>query len=255
MKTKKCIICGKEFQPRDRRRKTCSYECLRESCVLGRKKRRSDKGKKIPESQKEKISNSVKKAFSTPEMRKKLSENRKGKKISESHKKNISNGVKEALNTPEMKEKLSEIHKGHEVTEETRKKMSEKAKNPERLPQQQECAKKGTAAAQKPPLSGRFETNINAKEWVIMDPTGKTYKFTNLRNWIRENIELFTDVENAKKKKKIVDRIHHGLGTAKRNTIAGKSGTTWYGWSVIGWGDNLTNLQKQQKKTKTVEEK
>ena len=187
-------------------------------------------------------------------MRKKLSENRKGKKISESHKKNISSGVKEALNTPEMKEKLSEIHKGHEVTEETRKKMSEKAKSPERLPQQQECAKKGTAAAQKSPLSGRFETNINAKEWVIMDPTGKTYKFTNLRNWIRENIELFTDVENAADDSKIVDRIHHGLGTAKRNTIAGKSGTTWYGWSVIGWGDNLTNLQKQQKKTKTVEE-
>ncbi len=252
MKTKKCIICGKEFQPRDRRRKTCSDECFRQSCVLGRKKRRSDKGKKIPESQKEKISNSVKKAFSTPEMRKKLSENRKGKKISDSHKKNISSGVKEALNTPKMKEKLSEIHKGHEVTEETRKKMSEKAKNPERLPQQQECAKKGTAAAQKSPLSGRFETNINAKEWVIMDPTGKTYKFTNLRNWIRKNIELFTDVEDAADDPKIVDRIHHGLGTAKRNTIAGKSGTTWYGWSVIGWGDNLTNLQKQQKKAKTT---
>ena len=184
------------------------------------KKRRSDKGKKIPESQKEKISNSVKKAFSTPEMRK----------------------------------KLSESHKGHEVTEETKKKMSEKAKSPERLPQQQECAKKGTAAAQKSPLSGRFETNINAKEWVLMDPTGKTYKFTNLRNWIRNNIELFTDIENAADDPKIVDRICHGLSTAKRNTIAGKSGTTWYGWSVIGWGDNLTNLQKQQKKAKTAKE-
>ena len=87
-----------------------------------------------------------------------------------------------------------------------------------------------------------------------MDPTGKTYKFKNLRNWIRENIELFTDVEDAADDPKIVDRIHHGLGTAKRNTSAGKSGTTWYGWSVIGWGDNHTNLQKQQKKAKTVEE-
>ena len=132
--------------------------------------------------------------------------------------------------------------------------MSEKAKSPERLPQQQECAKKGTAAAQKSPLSGRFETNINAKEWVIMDPTGKTYKFTNLRNWIRENIELFTDVEDAADDSKIVDRIYHGFSTIKRNTIAGKSGTTWYGWSVIGWGDNLNNLQKQQKKAKTAKE-
>ena len=114
--------------------------------------------------------------------------------------------------------------------------------------------KKGTAAAQKSTLSGRFGTNINAKEWVIMDPTGKTYKFTNLRNWIRENIELFTDVEDAADDSKIVDRIYHGFSTAKRNTIAGKSGTTWYGWSVIGWGDNLTNLQKQQKKTKTAKE-
>ena len=89
--------------------------------------------KKIPESQKEKISNSVKKTFSTPEMRKKLSENRKGKKISDSHKKNISNGVKEALNTPEMKKKLSESHKGHEVTEETKKKMSEKEQHHSRI--------------------------------------------------------------------------------------------------------------------------
>lgn len=253
MKTKKCIICGKEFQPRERRRKTCSDECLRQSRILGRKKRRSDKGKKIPESQKEKISNSVKKTFSTPEMRKKLSEIQKGKKRSDSHKKNISSSLKETLNTPEMKKKLSEIHKGHEVTEETRKKISEKAKSPERLPQQQESIKKATEAAQKSPLSGRFETNINAKEWVIMDPTGKTYKFTNLRNWIRNNIELFTDIENAADDPKIVDRIYSGFSTAKRNTIAGKSGTTWYGWSVIGWGDNLSNLQKQQKKAKTAE--
>ena len=254
MKTKNCIICGKEFQPRDRRRKTCSDECLRQSRILGRKKRRSDKGKKLPESQKKKISNSMKKAFNTPEMRKKLSEIQKGKKLSESHKKNISSGVKEALNTPEMKEKLSEIRKGHEVTEETRKKISEKAKSPERLPQQQESAKKATAAAQKSPLSGRFETNINAKEWVLMDPTGKTYKCTNLRNWIRNNIKLFTDIENAEDDQKIVDRISHGLGTAKKNTIAGKSGTTWYGWSVIGWGDNLNNLQKRQKKSMKQED-
>lgn len=255
MKTKNCIICRKEFQPRDPRRKTCSDECLRKSRVLGRKKRRSDKGKKLPESQKKKISNSMKKAFNTPEMRKKLSEIQKGKKLSEEHKKNISSSVKEALSAPEMRKKLSEIHKGHEVTEETRKKISEKAKIPERLSQQRESAQKATAAAQKSPLSGRFETNINAKEWVIMDPTGKTYKFTNLRNWIRENIELFTDIENAADDPKIVDRISHGFSTAKRNTIAGKSGTTWYGWSVIGWGDNLNNLQKRQKKAKTAKEK
>lgn len=232
MKTKKCIVCGKEFHPKDRRRKTCSDECFRQSCANGGKKN-----------------------VWTTERKKKMSDMMKGRKISEEHKKNISSGLKETLSTPEMKKKLSEIHKGHEVTEETRKKISEKAKSPERLPQQQESAKKATAAAQKSPLSGRFETNINAKEWVIMDPTGKTYKCTNLRNWIRNNIELFTDIENAADDPKIVDRIYHGFSTAKRNTIAGKSGTTWYGWSVIGWGDNLSNLQKQQKKTKTVEEK
>lgn len=231
MKTKKCIICGKEFQPRDPRRKTCSDECFIQLCALsGKKKVWTDERKKI------------------------MSDALKGKKLSEKHKKNISSSVKKVLSEPEMKERLSKIHKGHEVTEETRKKISEKAKSPERLPQQQESAKKATAAAQKSPLSGRFETNINAKEWVIMDPTGKTYKFTNLRNWIRNNIELFTDIENAADDPKIVDRICHGLGTAKRNTIAGKSGTTWYGWSVIGWGDNLNNLQKRQKKAKTAKE-
>lgn len=247
MKTKKCIICGKEFQPRDRRRKTCSDECFRQSCANSGKKNvwTTERKKMLSD-----IMKGKKPVEWTIERKKKWSDMMKGRKISEEHKKNISSSLKETLSTPEMKKKLSEIHKGHEVTEETRRKISEKAKNPERLPQQQESVKKATAAAQKSPLSGRFETNVNAKEWVLMDPTGKTYKCTNLRNWIRNNIELFTDIENAADDPKIVDRICHGLGTAKRNTIAEKSGTTWYGWSVIGWGDNLSNLQKQKKKNK-----
>lgn len=55
MKTKKCIICGKEFQPRDRRRKTCSDECFRESCVQGRKKEDQIKERKYQKAKKRKF--------------------------------------------------------------------------------------------------------------------------------------------------------------------------------------------------------
>jgi hypothetical protein len=49
----------------------------------------------------------------------------------------------------------------------------------------------GTPAAKKSPLAGRFETNQEAKRWVIKSPEGKTYEFTNLRLWAREHTALF----------------------------------------------------------------
>ncbi len=41
------------------------------------------------------------------------------------------------------------------------------------------------------PRIGKFETNINAKEWILVDPNGKVYKIRNLKNWARQNCHLF----------------------------------------------------------------
>mgnify|MGYP000311522779 CR=1 FL=1 len=39
----------------------------------------------------------------------------------------------------------------------------------------------GTPAAQKSPKSGKFLTNINAKDWHLISPDGKEYKFESKR--------------------------------------------------------------------------
>lgn len=51
--------------------------------------------------------------------------------------------------------------------------------------------KLGTAAAQQSPISGPFETNQEAKIWVLIDPAGKETTVRNLLKWARENTELF----------------------------------------------------------------
>lgn len=56
---------------------------------------------------------------------------------------------------------------------------------------QNENLKKGTYAAQQSPIAGRFETNRNAKKWILIDPDGKEHHCQNLMEWARNNCELF----------------------------------------------------------------
>lgn len=37
------------------------------------------------------------------------------------------------------------------------------------------------------PNTGKFDTNVKAKTWILRDPTGKRYEANNLMNWCREN--------------------------------------------------------------------
>ena len=49
------------------------------------------------------------------------------------------------------------------------------------------------------PLRGRFETNCAARDWHIRDPLGAAHHFRNLRHFIRNNRELFSDDELKKR--------------------------------------------------------
>lgn len=51
--------------------------------------------------------------------------------------------------------------------------------------------KLGTAAAQQSPIAGRFETNQEAKVWLLVDPAGREYTVRNLLLWAREHTDLF----------------------------------------------------------------
>lgn len=104
-----------------------------------------------------------------------------------------------------------------------------------------ENLKKGTAAAMHSEKGGRNELNSSAKTFVIISPDSKLFKVTNLRHWIRNNIDLFdctlTD-EN-------VDRIANGFYTIKRNIKFDRRGKTYKGWTIEDW-DDRKNFEKQK---------
>lgn len=117
---------------------------------------------------------------------------------------------------------------GKKLSEETKKKISEKAKGRDTS----ESRQKATQGAMKSPKSGRFITNINAKDWHLISPEGKHYYFHSLNFWLRENCrELFGCEPDSRE----FINVRAGLSGAKRATM-GKSSyrcTTYKGWRVI----------------------
>lgn len=89
----------------------------------------------------------------------------------------------------------------------------------------------GTPAAQKSPKSGKFLTNINAKDWHLISPDGKEYKFHSLNYWLRENGDkLFGCAPDSKEFK----NVSTGLSGAKRAMLGRNYGCcTYKGWKVI----------------------
>ena len=97
--------------------------------------------------------------------------------------------------------------------------------------------KMGTAAAKCSPRSGRFETNINAKNWHLISPDGKHYRFKSLNFWLRENcLELFGVEPDSRE----FHNIRSGLTGAKRAAM-GKNYLccTYMGWQVVPTDDDL----------------
>jgi hypothetical protein len=49
----------------------------------------------------------------------------------------------------------------------------------------------GTAAARRSAKAGPFETNLNAKRWIVVDPEGERHEALNLRLWCERNSDRF----------------------------------------------------------------
>lgn len=80
------------------------------------------------------------------------------------------------------------------------------------------------------PLTGRFETHIHAKEWVIQSPDGRIYKCRNLKNWLREHEGLLDGT---------VKQAWDGI-TKIKYSMQGKrkfKSSQWKGWRLLEWGD------------------
>lgn len=122
---------------------------------------------------------------------------------------------------------------GRKFSEESKRKISEKAKGRDMT----ELQIIATEKAKQSPNSGRFPTNINAKQWHLISPDGKEYKFRSLRNWLRENCrELFGCEPDTRE----FENVCSGLNGAKRGYM-GKNYpcSTYKGWQAIPTEDDL----------------
>lgn len=83
------------------------------------------------------------------------------------------------------------------------------------------------------PLTGRFETNKEAKCWRLRSPSGVIYELRNLSKFIRDNSELFgIDGTNDKS----VSKVLKGLSDAKAQRYC------WFGWQV----EEITEILKEK---------
>ena len=98
----------------------------------------------------------------------------------------------------------------------------------------------GTEAAKNSPLAGRLETNSSAKSYTLVLPERTKIDVTNLRQWVRENAELFgfepTD-EN-------VQRICNGFYTIAKNIRLCRRGQIYKGWTIVT--DRRKNCEKKE---------
>ncbi|OOR90252.1 hypothetical protein B0181_04965 [Moraxella caviae] len=97
-------------------------------------------------------------------------------------------------------------------------------------PHTQELA---TAAAKISPKSGRYETNVNAKRWLIISPSGQRFEFSNLQHFVRNHPELFAKADTVWKRQGgkrgtggEYCNASNGLAQAARLNIG------WKGWQA-----------------------
>lgn len=88
---------------------------------------------------------------------------------------------------------------------------------------------KGAAAALKSPISGPFETNINAQHWVLQSPDGHIHAFCNLALWCRQNAEALFQRTPTQVKAGILSLKRSQQGKLPR------AANSYLGWTLIGY--------------------
>ena len=124
---------------------------------------------------------------------------------------------------------------GTRLSDSTRKKISASASGRD-MSKLQVVA---TEAAMASPKSGRFETNIHAKDWHLISPEGKHYYFHSLSFWLRGNcLELFGCEPDSREYR----NVRSGLASSKR-AMMGKNYRccTYKGWQVIPTDNDINN--------------
>lgn len=78
------------------------------------------------------------------------------------------------------------------------------------------------------PLTGRFDTHMHAKEWVIQSPNGDVYKCRNLLKWCRDHEHLFDGT--ARQAWDGFTKIKYSAQGKRKRPI-----NQWKGWRLLEW--------------------
>lgn len=93
-----------------------------------------------------------------------------------------------------------------------------------------ESLDKAHIAAALSPLTGRFETHINAKEWVIQSPNGEVFRCRNLMLWLRDHEDMLDGS---------VRQAWGGFSHMKASVLGKRKNKVyqWKGWRLLEWGE------------------
>lgn len=92
---------------------------------------------------------------------------------------------------------------------------------------------KGTAAARLSPVSGPFETNQNAKHWVLRSPDNVLYEFDNLSKFVRDHPDFFANAVSARTALSAAAGCTVGTPAPSRKS---RKVNQYKGWEVVSCG-------------------
>jgi predicted nucleic acid-binding Zn ribbon protein len=84
------------------------------------------------------------------------------------------------------------------------------------------------------PLTGPYETNRNAKDWHLIDPTGREHRFRNLSLFIRSHPELFGPDDLSPRGRDGNAPCRAAVGLANLRPDRKKQAAGWKQWR---WGE------------------
>lgn len=125
---------------------------------------------------------------------------------------------------------------GKHRSEETKKKISSAAQGRD----MSDLQAVAIAALKASPKSGRFETNVNAKDWELVSPEGTHYRFRSLQFWLRENcLELFGCEPDSRGFLNVRSGLSHAKSAMLGKISPGQRPCcTYKGWKVIPTQDD-----------------
>lgn len=131
------------------------------------------------------------------------------------------------------KAQRSKSHKGkrNSWSEASKQALSQKYASGIEHDNMMQLQKIGTESARKSPVSGPFESNQNAKTWLLRSPDGKVYKVRNLAKFLRDHPDWFPNPKSAKSALYASAACIFGHASPSRKK---RQFCQYKGWQVIG---------------------